>query len=135
MAAPSSTAPRSYRGPTRRGIVTFAGVTLILAGSFNLLDGVVAIVKDDHFRADQLLFGDLAGWGIWWLFIGALQFYAGRQVMQMREIGMMMGIPLAGLNAFTQLMFLSVYPAWSIAILVLDIIVIYALTANADAFE
>ena len=48
----------------RSGMLTFAGVMLILAGSFNLLDGVVALTKDELFRADQLLFGDLSAWGI-----------------------------------------------------------------------
>jgi hypothetical protein len=136
MASPAPTARRPrYTPPERRGLVTFAGVALILAGSFNLLDGVVAIAKDDHFRQDELLFGDLTAWGIWWLVVGSLQLYAGLQVMKMREAGMMIGIPLAGLNAFTQLMFLAVYPAWSIAILVLDLVVIYALARSADAFE
>jgi hypothetical protein len=135
MSSPSSSGSRPYGGPTRRGLVTFAGVTLIIAGSFNLLDGVVALAKDEHFRADELLFGDLTAWGIWWLVVGSLQLYAGWQVMKLHESGMTIGIPLAGLNAFTQLMFLAVYPAWSIAILVLDIVVIYALATSADAFE
>ena len=135
MSSSSSAAPRRPRRPARRGMVTFAGVTLIIAGAFNLLDGVVALAKDDHFRSDELIFGDLAAWGIWWLIVGALLLYAGLNVMRMQEIGMTMGIPLAGLNAFTQLMFLAVYPSWSIAILVLDLVVIYALATNADDFE
>jgi hypothetical protein len=135
MTSPAPAVPARPRGPSRRGIVTFAGLTLIIAGSFNLLDGVVALAKDEHFRGDELLFGDLTGWGIWWLVVGSLQFYAGRQVMKMQETGMMMGIALAGLNAFSQLMFLAVYPSWSIAILVLDLLIIYALATSADDFE
>jgi hypothetical protein len=39
------------------------------------------------------------------------------------------------LNIFTQLMFIKAYPGWSVSIMVLDLIVIWALCANADEFE
>ena len=135
MTTSRTTGPPTHRGPTATGIVKFAGIVLIVAGSFNLLDGVVALAKDDHFRSDELLFGDLSAWGIWWLLIGVIALYAGWQVLRGMEIGMMLGIPLAGINAFTQLLFVSVYPIWSIAIMVLDVIVIYALSAHAQEFE
>jgi hypothetical protein len=119
----------------RSGLVTFAAIVLFLVGSFNLLDGVVALAEDDRFNGDRLLFGDLSGWGFWWIFIGLLQLFAGSQVMKLKDVGMMMGIAFAGLNAFTQLMFVDVYPIWSIIIMLLDLIVIYALATSADLFE
>jgi hypothetical protein len=132
MSSPTSTVRPLHE---RSGLVTFAGIVLIVAGCFNLLVGVVALVKDDYLRADQLLFGDLSAWGFWWIFVGLLQFAAGRAVMKLQDYGMMMGIALAGLNAFTQLMFIGAYPAWSVAIMVLDLIIIYALATSADSFE
>ena len=95
----------------RSGMLTFAGVMLMLAGSFNLLLGVVALTKDESFRADELLFGDLSAWGFWWLFIGLLLLWAGSQVYGRKEAGLGLGIGLAGLNVFTQLGFLDVRPA------------------------
>jgi hypothetical protein len=132
-----STTPRRPVRPLheRSGLVTFAAITLILVGSFNILDGIVALADDQRFNGDKLLFGDLSAWGFWWIFIGLLQLFAGSQVMKLKDVGMMMGIAFAGLNAFTQLMFLDVYPAWAIVIMVLDLIVIYALATSADDFE
>jgi hypothetical protein len=127
--------PPTYGPAPRTGLVTFAGILLVIAGSFNILDGIVALAKDDRFRVEQLLFGDLSAWGIWWLVIGLLLLYAGWQVLQRKDIGMMLGIGFAGLNAFTQLMFIGAYPAWSISIMVLDLIVIYALSAHSGEFE
>lgn len=135
MATPPTAAPPSYGPSSPTGLVTFAGIVLILAGAANLLDGVVALTKDDYFRGDELLFGDLSAWGIWWLFLGILVLYAGWQVLRRNEIGMMLGIAFAGINAFTQLMFLRAYPAWSIAIMVLDLIVIYVLSSRTREFE
>src|SRR5687768_3884469 len=128
---PSDPARRRIPGTHRSGLVTFAGIALILVGSFNILEGIVALADDARFNGDRLLFGDLSVWGFWWLFIGVLQLWAGTQVMRLKEVGMMMGIGFAGLNAFTHLMFLDVYPAWSLVIMVLDLVVIYALASSA----
>ena len=88
-------------------MLTFAGIVLILAGSINLLDGVVALAKDEYFLKDELLFGDLSAWGFWWLFVGLLMLWAGFQVVNRKEAGLGLGIGIAGLNIFTQLMFIE----------------------------
>ena len=119
----------------RSGMLTFAGVVLVIAGAINLLDGVVALAKDEYFRADELLFGDLSAWGFWWLFVGLLMLWAGFQVVQRKEAGLGLGIGIAGLNLFTQLMFINVHPGWAVSIMVLDLVVIWALCAHADEFE
>jgi uncharacterized membrane protein len=69
----------------RSGMLTFAGVVLVIAGAINLLDGVVARAKDEYFRADELLFGDVSAWGFWWLFVGLLMLWAGFQVVQRKN--------------------------------------------------
>ena len=73
--------------------------------------------------------------GVRWLFVGLLLVWAGVQVYSRKEAGLGLGIGLAGLNIFTQLMFIDVDPGRSVAILVLDVIIIWALCANADEFE
>ena len=108
---------------------------LLVAAAFNLLDGVVALVNDDYYAVDELLFGDLSLWGAWWLFIGTTLLIAGWGVLTRKAWAEFLGIGLAGINAFTQLMFLGVYPAWSIAAMAVDGLIIYALTANFDEFD
>ena len=119
---------------TRSGNVTFAGVLLLLAGAFNLLDGIVALVNDDYYRVGELLFGDLTAWGVWWLFTGALLVITGWLILVRRVMGIILGVTLAAANALTQLMFLSAYPAWSIAAIVVDGLIIWALTTRVDDF-
>jgi hypothetical protein len=120
---------------TRTGLVTFGGVMLLIAAAFNLLDGIVALVNDDYYVVDELLFGDLTGWGLWWLAIGAAQLVAGWLVLARRGFGALLGIFLAGANALTHLMFLGAYPAWSITIMVVDVMIIYALCTRLDEFD
>ena len=128
-------AASSVPGRARTGLVTFGGVMLLIAAAFNLLDGIVALVNDDYYVVDELLFGDLTGWGLWWLAIGAAQLIAGWLVLARRGFGAVLGIFLAGANALTHLMFLGAYPAWSIAIMVVDGLIIYALSTRLDEFD
>ena len=112
-----------------------AAMVLLLVGSFNILEGIIALADDARFNGDKLLFGDLSAWGFWWIFIGLLQAWAGWMVMKLKDVGQMMGIAFAGLNAFTQLIFIDAYPVYAIVIMVLDLIVIYALATNTELFE
>ena len=120
----------------RSGMLTFAGVMLILAGSFNLLDGVLALTKDELFRADQLLFGDLSAWGFWWLFIGLLLVWAGVQVLQPQG-----GRPRPRHRArgaehlHSALCSSQAHTGRAVTIMVIDVIVIWAVCAHADEFE
>jgi hypothetical protein len=110
--------------------VTFGGIMLIIAGSFNLLDGIVALVNDSYYRVDELLFADLSAWGVWWLVLGTIQLGTGFAVLAGRSWGMLLGIGLASINALTALMFIGVYPGWAIAVMVVDALVIYGLVGG-----
>src|SRR3954451_5261951 len=98
-------APSSTPGRTRSGVVTFAGVMLLIAGAFNLLDGVVALLNDDYYKVSQLLFGDFTAWGIWWLFSGGVLVATGWLILTRRTMGAVLGVAVASINAITQLMF------------------------------
>jgi hypothetical protein len=113
----------------------FAGVVFFILGCFNILDGIAALASDDHFRADELLFGDLTLWGVIYLVVGALQLLTCYLIWRGSTAGALLGITLAGLNAVAAMLSIGAYPIWSVIILVLDGVVIYALTVHGDAFR
>ena len=129
-----SGASASPQSAGRGGWVTFAAVLFLLVGAFNVIDGIVALVNDDYFVADELLFGDLAAWGVWFLFVGVAQAVTGWLILARRFSGVMFGIAIAAVNALTQLMWIGAYPAWSIAAMVVDGVIIWALTTHYDEF-
>jgi hypothetical protein len=131
MATHSSPVPAASG---RSGIVTFIAVLFIVVGAFNLLDGVVALVNDDYFVADELLFGDLAAWGVWWLFAGALQLGTGLFMLARTTFSFIFAVTIAAVNMFTQLMWLGTYPGWAIAAIVVDGLILWALTTRLDEF-
>jgi hypothetical protein len=116
-------------------MVSFVGVLFVIVGGFNLLDGLIALVDSNYFSDEGLLFGDLATWGVWFLLIGAAQVVAGWQILSRRELGVYLALGLVGLSMLTQFVFLGAYPAWSIAILVLDLVIVYGLCSNWLEFE
>jgi uncharacterized membrane protein YjfL (UPF0719 family) len=119
------------------GWLAFAGTMTVLVGAFNLVDGVVAVSKHEYV-ADDLLFGDLTVWGWVMIAFGVAQVAAGVAIFARAFWGSLVGIVLAGFNAVAQLGFLRHYPEWSTIIIVVDALVIYALTmygGRRDAYN
>ena len=114
---------------------SFAGCLFVILGVFNLIDGIAALANDDYFRVDELLFGDLSMWGVIFLVVGALQLLTALLIFRGSLAGALLGITLAGVNAMIALLSVGAYPIWSIIILVLDGVVIYALTVYGDALR
>src|SRR5689334_23180315 len=118
----------------RSGWVTFAGVLFIIVGGFNLIDGVVALANDEYFIKAQLLFGDLTAWGVWWLIVGSVQVLTGIFILTRSFLSAIVGVAIAGINMFSQLLWLGTYPGWAVAAIVVDGLIIWALTVHYDEF-
>jgi hypothetical protein len=124
-------------GRTRRrtgwvGWVYFAGTMLILLGSFNAIEGLVAIFNDQHYVPTRqgLLVFDLTTWGWIHLIVGGLAVIAGVGLFTGAMWARVFGVALAGINAIAQLAFLSAYPLWAVIVIALDVLVIWALVVH-----
>lgn len=127
-----------HGGPTksRSGIITFAGALFILVGAFNIADGLVAMADPDWFGKDlDLLLVNMGAWGALMFMSGILQVVVGAAVLKRSRGGQIFGMCLAGINAFTHLLFIRHYPAWSLVIMAIDIAIIYVLTVHDDEFN
>lgn len=127
-----------YRASDERGQnwAAFAAILFLILGIFNVIDGIAALTAaDDYFRVEALLFGDLSMWGVLFLIVGVLQLLASYLIFQGSAAGALLGITLASLNAILALLAIGAYPIWAIIILVLDGVVIYALTVYGDALR
>ena len=118
-----------------QGWAVFVAALFVVVGSFNIIDGIAALANDDFFAADELLFGDLSMWGALYLIVGAVQFLTAFLVLRGSVAGAILGITLAGLNAALALLSVGAYPLWSIIILALDGVIIYALTVYGTSLS
>lgn len=119
------------------GWIFFAGFMMILTGSFKAIWGVVALFNSDWLVAHngELLYLDLTSWGWWQLILGLVMLFAGFAVMQGATWARVVGVIAATVSAITQLVIADQHPLWSIMIVVVDVLVIYALTVHGDELE
>jgi hypothetical protein len=114
------------------GWVIFAGVLAVITGVFNIIQGLVALFDDQYFVVAQgdLLLLDFTAWGWIHLLVGVILVLVGLGIMRGSPWALVAGVVVAGVNAIVQLGFLAAYPVWSILIIALDVVVIYALIVH-----
>ena len=114
------------------GWALFSAIVLVVAGSFNIINGATAIHHGSYY-ADKLLFGDLTGWGWVVLIVGILQAMAGFLVFSRNLTGYKLGVLLAGAAMFVWFFFLFAAPLASLIALITNLSVIYGLTVGSEA--
>ena len=111
----------------------FASVLLLIAGIFDLIFGIAAIIGPNTtvVVADAGLFAvDVAAWGWWHIISGVLLILTSFFLYRGATWARVVAIILVILNAVGQLTLIDVQPWWSLAILAVDILVLYALTVH-----
>jgi hypothetical protein len=121
------------------GWIVFAGVAMTIVGILNFFEGLIAVVRDDYYviHGDQLVVFDTTTWGWVMLIWGIVLFFAGLALMGGSGFARWLTIILASLNVVGQLGWLgaSSYPLWTLVIIALNIIVIYALCARWEGYS
>jgi hypothetical protein len=115
------------------GWITFAAVILTLIGTLNMIQGFIALFDDGYFVVpgdDALLLVDFTAWGVIMLCWGLLLVAAGLAVAAGRGWARWFAVLVAFVNVIAQIGFLSAYPVWSAIMILLDVLVIFALTAR-----
>ena len=114
------------------GFIMFAGVMMIMAGSFQAFSGLVAIFENEFYvtTPNYLLQLDATSWGWIHLLLGLLVVFAGFAVLNGMVWGRVIGVTLAVLSAFANFAFIPYSPFWSTLIIAVDIFVIWALTVH-----
>jgi hypothetical protein len=115
------------------GWVVFASFMMLLLGVFQAIQGLVAIFDDGYYRVTQsglVVNLDYTAWGWTHLLLGVLIVISAVGVLSGNLAARTVAVILAGLSAIANLLFIEAYPLWSIIIITVDILVIYALTVH-----
>ena len=111
----------------------FAAVVLIISGVIDAFHGLQALIGPDtaYFIGESGLFSlDIQAWGWWHLISGLLLLLVGFALLSGATWARVIAIILVTLNAVGQLTLMAAQPWLSIAVLALDVLVIYALTVH-----
>jgi hypothetical protein len=121
--------PSPDRPVARPGVVTAAAVLLIIGGAFAILAALVL------FGVGGSLGGLFVVLGLVFLAVGALELYAGIQVLGLHERGRKIAIVLAAVSGVLSLLSIAKTPFSSIVGIAIDVFIIWALTQNAQYFR
>ena len=120
------------------GWAFFAAIMMIMIGTFQAISGVTALVNDEYFLVSSsglIVTLDYTTWGWIHLGLGMAIALAGVTVLSGSWFGRALGIFLAGVSAVANLVWIAAYPLWSIIIITVDILVIYALAVHGGELK
>ena len=121
---------------TWTGWVGFASIMLTIIGAINFFEGLIAVIRDNYYvlQNGQLFMFDTTTWGWIMMISGVLLFLVGLGLASKQGWARWVAIILIILNLLAQLSWLgnSAYPLWSLTVIALEIVVVFALTAKWD---
>lgn len=110
------------------GWLLFAATMLGLAGVLSIIDGIAAISRANFYVASaHYVFSDLRTWGWFMLIVGVLLIVAASGVFKGSGFARWFGIFAASLSLLAHFGAMQSYPFWSLIVITLNILVIYAL--------
>jgi len=147
----STTEPRSARSGARGdgapegaflgadnslGWVLFAGMMIGLVGVMNLIYGIAA-VGDSSFLVGNVkfVFSGLHALGWAMIVIAVVQGLASIGIMARVQFARWLGVAIAFVNALLQTIMMPAYTWWSLALFIVDMLVIYALIVHGGKQE
>ena len=108
------------------GWLVFASIMLIVAGIGNFIWGITAVARDKLF-IHQLLFANLKFWGVVFMIAGVALVIAGIAVLNKAPWARVFGIVWCSLSIIFYFMVIWAFPAWSILVIAIDVLIIYGL--------
>ncbi|WP_256792170.1 hypothetical protein [Terrabacter sp. Ter38] len=128
MTSSPITAPTRPHG-WRYGTVLFAGTVLLIVGILEFLRGLSALFDNTlYVNTPRYIFAfDVTAWGWIHLVWGIVLVVIGGLILAERPIGRILGLVPVSISMVLNFASLPVYPLWSIVLLTLDALVIWAL--------
>jgi vacuolar-type H+-ATPase subunit I/STV1 len=124
------------RIPHTTGWLSFAGIVAFVVGVFNVIDGLVALFRNDYYlvTSQDILVFNFTAWGWIWLILGLSQIIIGAGLFTGQAWARAAGVVMAVLAAVGQLAFLRAFPVWSVIVIAMCVLLVWALTARTHGY-
>jgi hypothetical protein len=117
------------------GWTLFAAVIMLLVGAFHILQGLVALFKDDYYAVSSsglVVNVSYTTWGWVHLVGGVIVLLAGVGLFSGKMWARVVGVAMASVSAVVNVAFLAAYPLWSALVIFMDVAIIMALTVHGS---
>ena len=110
--------------------ITFAATMAVLVGTFQVMQGLVAVFNDDFYVVTRNYTFDLdvSAWGWIHLLIGVVMLGVGFGLYARALWAVIGGMAVAMLSALSNFFFIPYYPIWALLLIALDAWIIWSLT-------
>jgi len=115
------------------GWIVFAATLALIVGVFDLIEGIVALFKDSYYLvapSGLVLNVNYTAWGWTHIAIGAVLIATAVGLFAGQTWARVVGVVIAVLSAIVNFAFIPAYPLWAIAVIAIDVFIVYALTAH-----
>ena len=116
------------------GWIAFASFMMILGGIFQFIVGLTAILNDKfYFLVSNYIFTwDISVWGWIHVLVSLVVIMAGFALLNGQMWARIIGVVIAGASMLVNVAWIPYYPIWSLLIIVVDLLIIYALIVHGD---
>lgn len=119
------------------GWVAFAGIMLYLLGFFHLIAGFAALFTDTVYLIGEqnIWVLDYTQWG--WIHIigGALAIWAASSLAKGNGFGRTVAVVVALISAVANMLFIPIYPIWSLLMVTVCVLVIWAVVVHGGELK
>jgi hypothetical protein len=115
------------------GWIAFAGMMMVLLGSFHAFQGFLALLDDGYYavRDDSLAVQvNYTAWGWVHLILGVVLALAGVSLLAGRMWARIVAVLAALGSALVNVAFLAAFPVWSMIMIAFDVIIIWAVMVH-----
>jgi hypothetical protein len=129
--APAGATPAAARTATT-GWAVFTGSVLFIVGTLDVFFGLAALLNDEVVTVGGggVVIWDFSAWGALYLAIGLAMVATALGLFAGSTWARGMGVLFVGLHAVAQFGVFTAFPLWAMLMIVLDVIIIYQLTAG-----
>lgn len=120
------------------GWVVFASILMIMVGAFQAILGLTALLESGYYvvaPSGLVVNVNYTAWGWVHLALGVVAIAAAFGLLAGQMWARMVGIALAVVSAIVNLAFIAAYPLWSITVITLDVLVIYAIAVHGKEMQ
>lgn len=116
--------------------VLFVGILLFFSGFLTVMQGVVALANDDFYAtaaSGPAIDVNYTVWGWALVIVGAALLVSGLGVVLGYPWARVVAVVVAVINALANLGFAAAYPFWTLIVVGLDVLAVYALVVHGGA--
>jgi hypothetical protein len=120
------------------GWILFAAMMMTVVGFFQIVVGLTAVFDSGYYLVGQdglLVNVDYTAWGWVHVALGAVAIAAAAGLLAGRMWARVVGITMALVSSVVNLAFIPAYPLWSIMVITLDVVVIYAIAVHGRELQ